>query len=206
MPTKDITGMRSGRLVAQGPTDKRDSRGSVMWLCLCDCGNETVVCTSNITGEKIKSCGCLHAENPPPILTKHGGSHTKLYGVWSAMIERCRNLKHKYYDRYGGRGIWVCIEWHDFGEFRDWALDNGYRDGLEIDRINNDGPYSPENCRWTTHKKNLRNTWRKIEVDIHGETMPLGAVAEKYGLDYNVIWSRYKRGQRGESLIRGCHG
>ena len=114
------------------------------------------------SGKKQESCGCnkkYDGKNNPSY--KHGGTKTKLYIVYYGIKDRCLSFKHKFYKYYGGRGITVCPEWADkekgFINFRDWALNNGYQEGLEIDRINPDGNYEPSNCRWVTHKENCNN-------------------------------------------------
>lgn len=89
---------------------------------------------------------------------KHGMSHSRIYQIWSDMKQRCLNSKHKWYQSYGGRGITICDEWIDFLPFYNWAIENGYSDDLTIDRINNDGNYCPNNCRWATHKQQVHNS------------------------------------------------
>lgn len=196
----DITGERFGRLVAvevdhSGP-------GGRYWLCQCDCGNTAVALCADLRSGTTKSCGCLAAECSPPDTTTHGMSKTKLYGVWVAMRQRCENPNDRNYARYGGRGIAVCDEWKSFEPFREWALANGYIEGkTDIDREDNDKGYSPENCRFISHKDNLRNTHRKLHDVINGEDITLSEAAEKYGISYRRIYQSYKRGKRGDALI-----
>ena len=199
--SKDITGQRFGRLIAVKQLEK-NKWGSYYWLLKCDCGNYTKAVIGNLTCGSIKSCGCLGAECKPPLGLKHGGSRTKLYHVWDAMRERCNNPNNKAYPRYGGRGITVCKEWDDFAVFREWANANGYVEGeVDIDRIDNDKGYSPENCRWTSHRENLANTHRKITDIVNGEELTLSDMAIKYGKKYRTIYTRYIRGKRGNDLI-----
>lgn len=199
--SKDITGQRFGRLVAIKRLEK-DKWGSYYWLLKCDCGNYTKTVIGNLTGGSVKSCGCLAAECMPPSGFKHGGSRTKLYHVWDAMRERCNNPNNRFYDRYGGRGITICKEWDDFAVFREWAYANGYVEGeVDIDRIDNDKGYSPDNCRWTSHRENLANTHRKITDVVNGEELTLSAMAIKYGKKYHTVYTRYIRGKRGNDLI-----
>lgn len=132
----------------------------VHWLCECECGNTTVVRSDCLTSGNTKSCGCLNStgrEKPDSI------KHHKLYRVYWGMRQRCYNPNQKHYNRYGGRGITVCDEWlNSYESFYKWAIDNGYSEGLTIDRINNDGNYEPGNCRWTTQKiQNQNKTQRK---------------------------------------------
>lgn len=140
----------------------RKNAYNYFYKCICDCGNETIILKENLG--KTLSCGC--AKKNPPIITKHGysrhdGTKEKLYCVWSAIKDRCLNSKNKFYYRYGGRGITICKEWeNDYPAFRKFCLNNGYKEGVEIDRINNDGNYEPSNCRFVTHRENLLNTHR----------------------------------------------
>src|SRR4030066_1172507 len=106
-------------------------------------------------GLKQASCGCILSNY------KHGNTSTKLYYVWSAMKQRVLNLNSKRYKDYGGRGITICPEWtNDYIAFRDWSLNNGYRENLQINRKNNNGNYEPGNCNWITRTENMRNTRR----------------------------------------------
>ena len=113
-------------------------------------------------GKRDKSCGCKqHSEKVGNY--KHGGRYTKLHTVWVDMKQRVLNIKNKSYKDYGGRGITICPEWvNDYAKFRDWALNNGYIEGLQINRINNNGNYEPSNCNFVTVEENLRNTRRNV--------------------------------------------
>lgn len=127
-------------------------------------------------------------------LKKHGLSNTKLYSIWSGMKRRCYNKNERAYKHYGGRGITICDEWkNDFMSFYDWAMNNGYSEGLTIDRIDNNKGYSPENCRWATVKEQNRNYRRNIKVEYKGETKTLVELAEEYNIDYKLLHQRYKR-------------
>ena len=154
----DLTGKKFGRLKVLARAD----RGG--WLCLCDCGNQKIVNTHNLTNGLIKSCGCYNKERllGTHINQKHGMSRTRIYITWRNMRVRCTNPKDKRYASYGGRGITVCEEWNTFEPFRDWAIANGYRDDLTIDRIDTNGNYEPSNCRFITRAENNKNrrNWR----------------------------------------------
>ncbi|MZK54155.1 hypothetical protein [Clostridium beijerinckii] len=198
---KDLRGKVFGRLVAIEIVGRNKSR-SVIWKCKCECGNECEVVSDRLLQGETKSCGCITKELNKTRRITHGLSHTKLYYVWKAMLARCNNKKHPWYSRYGGRGIKVCSEWEDVKAFYDWAINNGYKDGLEIDRVDNDGNYEPNNCKWKTRKEQTQNTSRNKKVTINGETKTLSEWAEVTGLNQNTLQYRYYRGDRGERLIR----
>lgn len=182
-------GQRFGRLTVLGKIAAVSSRSVV--LCRCDCGTYHLARTQDLTAGKVQSCGCYHEERNVAAHTIHGGSSSRLYTTWAAMRARCTNPDHDNFTRYGGRGVTVCPEWESFEIFRDWALANGYRDDLTIDRIDNDGPYSPSNCRWATRAEQQNNTRRNIHVTYMGQTMTLMEAARASGIAYNTLRRRY---------------
>ena len=132
-----------------------------MGLYLCYCGNEFVVQVSSINTEHTLSCGCYRKGKLQQRLTTHGLRNHKLYSIYAAIIQRVSNHNHLSFKNYGGRNIDACDEWKsDFKLFYDWATSNGYREGLSIDRIDNDGNYEPNNCRWVSRTIQNRNTRR----------------------------------------------
>lgn len=136
----------------------------------------------------------------------HGMRNTRLYQIWLAMRQRCSNPNHIVYRYYGGRGIKVCDSWdNNFIQFYDWAMANGYSEELEIDRVNNTGDYSPNNCRWTTRTENLNNMRNNLLVDVDGHTYTISQLARKIGMHYNTLRSRYLNGDRNDWLIRPKH-
>jgi len=145
----------------------------------CECGAEKFVRLDQLRSGESKSCGCLHKEIVGNSTRKHGLSGHKLYKVWETMKQRCGNQKDKNYVNYGGRGISVCDEWKsDAGKFISFAIDSGWSDGLEVDRINNDGNYEPSNIRFVTAEKNLLNK-RLLRADSptkYRGVSPLGSV------------------------------
>jgi hypothetical protein len=161
------------------------------FVCKCDCGKELNVRVANIVNNPQKSCGCYKYN------LKNGFSRTRLYPIWKELIARCNNPKNKRYYVYGKKGIKVCKEWeNDFLAFRKWAYENGYdenapRGNCTIDRIDNDGDYTPENCRWVSYSRQQRNTKKTIIFEYKGVKKPLIDWCEELNLPYNTIRWRY---------------
>lgn len=200
----DLTGQRFGRLTVIKRADSINKR--TYWLCRCDCGKEKVIGMVQLMYGGVVSCGCYQRE----ISTKHNLCRHPLYSVWNSIKTRCYTPNDKGYANYGGRGIKMCDEWYnDFKAFYDWAYTNGYKDEKlpcgknrwTIDRINNDGNYCPENCRWVDRTIQANNTRRNHFVSINGETKTISQWAQSSGLKPATIGSRYKKGIRGKELL-----
>lgn len=203
----DLQGKKFGRLTAIN-IDKivykePRSLGSVIyWNCKCDCGNTVSVRTHNLINGITKSCGCLQKERASEVNKKHGLSHSHLGWIWVAMKQRCENYTNKNYKDYGGRGIKVCEEWSNyFTAFYDWSISNGYKKGLSIDRIDNNGDYCPENCRWIDHRKQMNNTRRNRFITFNGETKTISEWAKNLGYSSSIIRDRLKLGWTIEKAI-----
>ena len=178
----NIIGKRFGKLVVI----KLVQEGNVhhrKYLCLCDCGKTKVVSEDNLKRGHTKTCGCRNRGT-------YGFSGTRLYSIWLGMLSRCENPNMKNYRYYGARGISVCEEWHNFENFRMWAICNGYKEGLTLDRINNYKQYSPSNCKWATMKEQTNHRRNSKLVTINGETHPISEWAKIVGIKEGTIRSR----------------
>lgn len=153
----DLTGLTFGRLTVIECAGKDIHRES-LWRCKCSCGKETIVVRSNLRNGNTLSCGCYGRERKSEANRTHGGTGSRLYRIWKAMHTRCYNPRFRMYRYYGGRGIKICDDWlYSYTIFREWVLSNGYTENLTIDRVNPDGNYCPENCRWVTMAEQNRN-------------------------------------------------
>ena len=163
----DLRGQPFGKLTVLRENG-RDKHNKVLWLCRCECGNEVTVRGGDLRSEKTTSCGCYQRERTAETSTTHGMHKTRLYSVWDSMLVRVgvhKGADEKKKRFYQDRGITVCDEWLVFENFRDWALSHGYSDDLEIDRIDNDKGYCPENCRWVSRRENLNNRRNTIRLE-----------------------------------------
>jgi hypothetical protein len=193
----DLTGQRFGRLVVQRKLDVRDSDNRIMWACLCDCGAFTQVSGHHLRSGNTKSCGCLQKEAiriTAKSNAKHGeAGKTRLYNIWKGMKKRCLSPSHKSYSSYGGRGITICDEWLEYVPFMQWAIANGYKQGLTLERVDNNGPYSPENCRWATCKVQANNRRNSVILEYDGQAKTLAMWAEERNVNLYTLWDRIKR-------------
>lgn len=192
---KDLTGQRFGRLTVAERAESTNRR-RVKWLCKCDCGNEVIVSGDDLHSGNTKSCKCLRSENSRQIHKTHGLTNTRLHNIWSRMIDRCCNPQSKFYNSYGGRGISICVEWRNsFQAFYDWAKANGYAETLSIDRIDNDGNYCPENCRWATAKEQSNNRRSNTLVTMNGKTQTVTHWCNELGLkNRDIVYKRLNAG------------
>lgn len=180
----DLTNKRFGRLVA---LERDISSKRTKWICKCDCGNIKSVQVAHLRSGATISCGCYHKEINKKVQTIHGMTRSSLHNRWKAIKQRCLNENSKSYKNYGGRGIKVCHEWLEFENFYKWSIENGYDKKLQLDRIDNNKGYSPDNCRWA--KPIINNHNRRITAVIDG--MPLRDFSIKHDIKYSLVHSRY---------------
>lgn len=195
----DLCGKRYGRLTVIKKSENYISPGGhkcSTWLCKCDCGNEIVVRQSSLKCGYTLSCGCYARENKKKLLTTHGfGNEDRLYRIWSGSKNRCLNPKNRDYYKYGGRGITYFEPWaRDFEEFRRWALSNGYKDNLTLDRKDNDKGYSPDNCRWVTYEIQESNRRNNHYIELDGVKKTISQWAREFNISPTTICDRIRAG------------
>ena len=189
---KDITGMRFGRLKVLSFSYMNKFRRAA-WKCECDCGTIKIIDGLHLRQGKILSCGCLHKEITIKASTVHGMHDTPPYNSWAGMLQRCENPNDPRYKDYGGRGIVVCDNWHDYQKF--WNdMKGSYAEGLTIDRIDVNGNYCEENCKWSTQKEQANNRRNNHMLSFNGTTQTLAQWADALGINYDTLRYRIKRG------------
>jgi len=201
MRYKDITGNVYGRITVLKPYGS-DSKGQMTWVCECECGERIVRKGCTLRLGKIKSCGCWKKEFAASINKTHGMGKTKINYVWLDMKGRCNNENHKRYKDYGGRGISHDPRWEKFENFYE-DMKESYKEGLSLDRIDNEKNYTKGNCRWTdvlTQNNNKRNN---VFETVDGITATRSQLADMYKVPRPTFYWRLKRGYTVEEALKG---
>lgn len=190
-----MTGMKIGKLTVVKRAENT-KQNKTQWLCQCDCGNLLIVPRRRlIDSGSTRSCKECLRKQQSMAHTTHGMKNTRLYRIWSGMKDRTCNSKSKYWNRYGGRGVYLCDEWkNDFLTFKTWSYANGYSDNLTLDRINNNDGYTPNNCRWVSYKVQENNRSNNRCLMFNGATKTISQWADDLGLDRRIISSRIYHG------------
>lgn len=186
----EMIGKKFSKLTVVKEVETRNGRR--YFLCKCDCGKEKEIMMTHLNNGSTKSCGCILKEFIKEKLKKHNGKGTSLYNRWKCMNQRCSNPNNPSYKNYGGRGIDVCELWkNSYAEYEKWANENGYKNDLEIDRIDNNKGYSPDNCRIVTVKINSRNKRNTVFID----DISFQELIEKYSLSTRIqsFYYEYKK-------------
>lgn len=164
------------------------------YFCRCECGNEKEVYAYDLINGRSTSCGCYHKEILSQQSTTHGKTNDRVYNIYHNIVQRCENENNTRYKNYGGRGIKICDEWkNSFENFYNWAMANGYRDDLTIDRIDVNANYSPDNCRWVDMSVQYMNKQNTIYYTVYGVTKPLKEWSQLAESNYEKIYARYRR-------------
>lgn len=186
----DLTDKTFGRYRVREYRGRGKNGKNFRWLAYCDpelggCGTEKTVQGSTLTSGRVESCGCMRLEH----VTKHGLYQHRVYGIWKQMMNRCHNPKNDAYHRYGARGIYVVPEWHDVKTFIDWCGDHP-RGQETLERQNNDGPYSPDNCVWDSRLAQANNTRKVTKFTWDGRTQSLHKWAREFNLPVTTLFNR----------------
>ncbi len=207
MPKVDLTGKKFFKLTALYPTGEVYPHGkNAIWMCKCDCGNYTTANSGQLRCGTKKSCGCAVIDHTGNLNKTHGGRNERLYLVWMDMRRRCYDTKDKNYHRYGGRGISVCDEWKDYAVFREWANSNGYDKDAKpgectIDRIDVNGDYCPDNCRWIDIITQQNNRRSNVFITYNGKTQTATQWSREQGYHPSLINRRLSMGWSAERAI-----
>jgi hypothetical protein len=192
---KDLTGLQFERLTVINKSYKRSKNRQIYWNCVCSCGTLRCVRADQLTRGIAQSCGCKQREFAVLLgksRLKHGKRNSKEYGIWCSIKARCFNTNNHAYKNYGGRGISMCRRWLNFNNF---LKDMGKCPvGYSIDRIDVNGNYTAENCRWATPKEQSRNTRFNVLITHNGKSQCIAAWAEELNIPYKLLYQRIRRG------------
>lgn len=193
-----------GRLtVLQFQQGTKESPG--FYICQCECGNKTKAHSTDLKSGLKRSCGCLQREVCKITGKKsctHNMSHTRLYRTWRGIKTRCSKTTKCNSKNYSDRGIKMCEEWNDFENFMKWAYETGYTDELTIDRIDVNGDYCPENCRWLTNFEQQSNKRTNVKIAYNGKTQTIAQWSRETGISFALIHWRYVSGKTGSDLFK----
>lgn len=188
---KDITGIKFGKVVALGRSVFIGVKNR--WVFECECGNKFSSRKHNVTSGETASCGCYAKEQRLKGVKTHGLSRTKFYRVWCSMRRRCNDPNVSEYKNYGGRGIKVCERWLDFNNFYD-DMYSSYKEGLTLERTDNEKGYCKENCKWITHKEQHSNKRTTRLVTLDGETLCFRDTCKKFRINEGIAYSKLRKG------------
>lgn len=191
MKKLDLHGTIVGRLTVVEPAPYKPGTHR-KWLCLCECGNQVTLRSSQIKSESVHSCGCFRSDNQREKATRHGLYYHPSYATWNRMMQRCHNENSDDFPQYGASGITVAPEWHDPAAF---IADMGERpEGTSIDRIDNSQGYRPGNCRWATPVQQANNTRRTRLYEHDGKTLSIRQWERELGINHGTLWARLNKG------------
>lgn len=191
---RDLKNQKFGKLTVIEKCNK-DKYHRNQWLCQCECGNKKIILEQSLLSGATKSCGCLQkniVKNFAKLnFTKHSQSKTRIYNIWCNIKSRCYNKNNNRYYCYGAKGITVCQEWRDnFSNFYNWAINNGYKENLTIDRIDVNSNYDPSNCRWVDYKTQANNKSNNHYITYNGETHSLSEWARIKNIKVSTLSMR----------------
>jgi len=198
---KDLTGQTFGRLTVLGFADYTNgAKKKPRWLCQCSCGNTKAIVAESLCQGHTRSCGCLSKDEP---WTKHGMVKRPEYGVWVHMIQRCTNPARDAFAGYGGRGVKVCPRWRE--SFQAFYDDMGPRPGpgYSLDRIDFNGNYEPDNCRWATAAEQANNKSNNRRLAFNGQNLTVAQWAKRLGIPQETLYARLNRGWPIERILTG---
>lgn len=200
----EVVGEKFGRLTVLKIIPAGTLSSYIHAECRCECGKITHPPVRRLMDGSVKSCGCLSLDKMAQSNTKHNMSGSRLHHIWKGMNQRCSNPNNTSFEYYGGRGIMVCEEWkgkHGFENFYKWSMNNGYTEELTIDRIDVNGNYEPNNCRWVDCETQFYNKTNNTIVNVYGEKLNVKQISEKYGIPKSTIRGRLDRGITDESRL-----